>query len=198
MASISQSNDLLMRYGHPLYEVNPSLPSSLLTQLQQQPAAPRADENLAHGNTHTIQNEHLGDSGDRHRRSIQNSEAAPIDLSETQKLERDRFIKFYLDGIRQFVRLNQSGADLFEFVCEQLSGENARNKDTVCLTYVLASKWRPSLNRRTYSRGLANLLDREFIFRSMLNDIYFINVRFVFNGDLFVLARSYQSGHPNY
>lgn len=175
MASISQSNDLLMRYGHPLYEVNPSLTSSLLTQLQQQSADPNTDRDLTIGNTHPIQNEHLTDSGDRHR-----------------------FIKFYLDGIRQFVRLNQSGADLFEFVCEQLSSETDRNKDTVCLTYVLANKWRPDLNRRTYSRGLANLLDREFIFRSMLNDIYFINVRFVFNGDLFVLASSDRSSSPNY
>jgi hypothetical protein len=38
-------------------------------------------------------------------------------LVELQAVDSDRFVKFYLDGIRQYARLNQSGADLLEFVC---------------------------------------------------------------------------------
>ncbi len=162
MTSISQHDARLMRYGQPLYEVNPSLRSSLAIQSPQYQAATKAE-----------------------------------DPFESHESDSDRFVKFYIDGIRQFARLNQPGANLFEFVCEQLSNENTRDKDTVCLNYVLANKWRSDLNRRTYSRGLADLLDKKFLFRSMLNDIYFINVRFVSNGDLLVLVKSDRSSGTN-
>jgi hypothetical protein len=175
MTYISQNDDRLMRYGHPIYEVNPSLPNHLLLATSQSPSlATKIDRNWMSG-----------------------QEAIPVadnsfKTAETAELDSERFVKFYLDGIRQYAQLNQPGVNLFEFVYEQLSRQDAQNKDTICLNYVLANKWRPDLTRRSYSRGIAELLNKEFLFRSMVNDVYFINVQFVFNGDRSTLARFYQ------
>jgi hypothetical protein len=124
--------------------------------------------------------------------SIQVVGEIPSDMSISQKLDSEKFVKIYLEGIRQYSQLNRSGANLFEFVYEQLSSDHSQDKDTICLNYVLANKWKSNLTRRTYSRGIADLLDKEFLFRTIANDIYFINVSFMFNGDRLILAKSYQ------
>jgi hypothetical protein len=199
MTSTSQNDDRLMRYGHPIYEVNPSLQSSLAIQSQQQQSVTGTDDNLPIDDSQEmLKSGHLADRVERYHQFIQDPGAALTDLLASQELDSEQFVKFYLDGIRQYARLNQPGINLLEFVCQQVSSKNSYNKDTICLNYALANKWKPDLNRRTYSRGLADLLDKEFLFRSMLNDIYFINVRFVFNGDRVVLVKSYQSSITNY
>jgi hypothetical protein len=173
MTFVSQNDDRLMRYGHPLYEINPSLPSNLLAAIQNsRQLAIRVDENRVYSQKH---------------------DETITDLFGAQELDCEPFVKFYLGGIRQYAQLNQPGANLFEFVYEQLSRQDSQNKDTICLNYVLAHQWRPDLTRRSYSRGIAELLNKEFLFRAMVNDVYFINVSFVFNGDRSTLAQFYQT-----
>jgi hypothetical protein len=158
MTFVSQNGAQLMRYGHPLHKINPSVPINL------------AEQDL--------------------------SESLVANISD-QRFKHERFLKFYLEGIRQYNKLNKAGTDLFEFVHEELSDHTAQGKDKLCINYVLANQWNPDLNRRTYSRGIAELLDKEFLFRSMVNDIYFVNINFIFNGDRLALAKSYLSSTAN-
>jgi hypothetical protein len=60
------------------------------------------------------------------------------------------------------------------------------------LNYFVAQRWREDLTRRTYERGMKELLEKEFLFRSVSSDMYFVNIRYIFNGDRLVLAQSYQ------
>jgi hypothetical protein len=200
MTSISQNDDRLMRYGHPLYEVNPSLSSYLLVKLQHPQRRPKSvDDSLLstdrNGMKTSISPAHMVNE---ERKSIPASGEVTNDLFLNKELDREQFVKFYLDGIRQYAQLNKSGTNLFEFVYERLSRKDSQDKDTICLNYILANKWRSDLTRRTYSRGIADLLDKEFLFRSIVNDLYFINIHFMFNGDRLVLAKSYQSLSTNY
>jgi hypothetical protein len=39
---------------------------------------------------------------------------------------------------------------------------------------------------------MSELLEKGFLFRSMAADMYFVNVRFMFNGNRMVLVESYQ------
>jgi hypothetical protein len=184
MTSISCNDDRLMRYGHPVYEINPSLPYSLIVKRHSQQSLTTSNDNESSRNPGTSQQVNPAtDTVINYRKSLQVATAVTTDLLVTQEVDSERFVKIYLDGIRQYAQLNKSGTNLFEFIYEQLSSSDAQNQDTVCLNYLLAIKWKSDLNRRTYSRGIADLLDKEFIFRSIVNDIYFINVRFMFNGD---------------
>jgi hypothetical protein len=111
---------------------------------------------------------------------------------EEKEVDSQEFVKVYLDGIRQYGQLSKAGALLFEFVYREISGHKAKDKDTVTLNYPLALMWKPDLARATFFRGMKELLEKGFLYRSMGADNYFVNVRFMFNGDRMVLVKSYR------
>ncbi|HTW95743.1 MAG TPA: hypothetical protein VMD30_13155 [Tepidisphaeraceae bacterium] len=47
------------------------------------------------------------------------------------------------------------------------------------------------MNERTFRRGLRELLEREFLYRSTSDGVFFINIRFMFNGDRLAFVRTY-------
>lgn len=110
---------------------------------------------------------------------------------EEKEVDSEEFVKVYLDGVRKYGELKKAGALLFEFVYRELSGKNAKDKDTIILSYLLAKRWKPDLAERTYFRGMNELLGKDFLFRTLAADVYFVNVRFMFNGDRMVLGKAY-------
>ena len=53
-----------------------------------------------------------------------------------------------------------------------------------------------TLNERTFRRGLRELLEKEFLYRSTSDGVFFINIRFMFNGDRLAFVRTYHlKGH---
>jgi hypothetical protein len=109
-----------------------------------------------------------------------------------KEVDSEEFVKVYLDGVRKYGELKKAGALLFEFVYRELSGRNAKDKDTIMLSYLLARRWKPDLAERTYFRGMHELLAKDFLFRTLAADVYFVNVRFMFNGDRMVLGQAYR------
>jgi hypothetical protein len=47
------------------------------------------------------------------------------------------------------------------------------------------------MTERTYQRGMREMLEHMFLFRSTSADVYFVNVQFIFNGNRITLAKSY-------
>ena len=111
---------------------------------------------------------------------------------EEKVLDNEQFVKVYLDGIKKYGELSKAGAQLFEFVYREISGMSGKDKDTVVLNFFLAQRWKPDLTRRTYERGMNELLEKGFLFRSVGADMYFVNVRFMFNGDRMVVVKAYR------
>lgn len=114
-----------------------------------------------------------------------------------EEVDNERFVKIYLDGVKQHGQLTKAGALIFEFVFTQISGMTGKDRDTVMLNHYIAQKWKPNLSRASYYRGMNELLDRGFLFRSPAADVYFINVRFMFNGDRLTVVRSYRRKGSN-
>jgi hypothetical protein len=115
---------------------------------------------------------------------------------EEKEVDSEEFVKVYLDGVRKYGELKKAGALIFEFVYRELSGKEGKDKDTVMLNYLLAKRWKLDLTERTYFRGMNELLAKEFLYRTMAADAYFVNVRFMFNGDRLILAKSYRRRQP--
>ncbi len=111
---------------------------------------------------------------------------------EEKEIDSEQFVKVYLAGIRKYAELSKAGCQIFEFIYEQMSGYDAKDQDRIGINFFLIKQWRPSVLRRTYARGMKELLEKEFIFHSILADTYFINVRYIFNGDRIILAQSYK------
>ena len=110
---------------------------------------------------------------------------------EEIEVDEAQFIKVYLDGIKQHAQLGKAGVMLFEFVYREMSGAKSKDKDTLTLNYFLALKWKPDLTKRTYERGMSELLEKGFLFRSIVADVYFVNIRFMFNGSRQNIIKSY-------
>lgn len=170
---LKQTENVLTRYGKQIYRTNPSLDGSI-------PIRTKSSRSTLVGNAHKIATE----TGE----IVSNG---AINFIEEIEVDEEQFVKVYLDGIRQHTQLGKAGIMLFEFVYRVMSGANSKDKDTVDLNYLIAKDWKPDLARRTYDRGIAELLDKEFLFRSITADVYFVNIRFMFNGKRQNLIKSY-------
>lgn len=111
---------------------------------------------------------------------------------QEKEVDSEEFVKIYLAGIRKYGELSKAGATMFEYVYEAMSGAQSKDKDTFDVNLALAQLWRPDLGRAAYFKGMKELLDKEFIYRTLSSDKYFVNVRFMFNGDRMILVQSYR------
>ena len=170
----NKETEPLTRYGKPVYETNPSVTGRIPTRIVS--SAPQKG-----GTAYLL----ASDTGEVVGRGA-------FGFIEETEVDSEQFVKVYLAGIKQYAQLSKAGAMMFEYVYREISGRAGKDKDTVTLNYFLAKRADENLARRTYERGMTELLDKEFLYRSVAADVYFVNVRFMFNGDRMVLAKAYR------
>lgn len=104
---------------------------------------------------------------------------------EWEEVDKERFVKLYLAGLKQAAGLTKAGLAVFELVYKQVR-ENP-GKDTVPLDPLSSG-----MEERTYQRGLKELFIKEFLFRSTNPGLFFVNIRFMFNGDRLAFVKGYK------
>ena len=87
--------------------------------------------------------------------------------------------------MKQAAGLTKAGLAVFELVYKQVR-ENP-GKDTVPLDPLSSG-----MEERTYQRGLRELFAKEFLFRSTNPGLFFVNIRFMFNGDRLAFVKGYR------
>jgi hypothetical protein len=175
MAAVGQNEGAVVshRKGVPIYETNPSIPK-------------KGD----------ITRNRRRQIGDEHRGLVIADGSGEVlgpgtaIAYEWEEVDAERFVKLFLSGLKQASGLSKSGLTLFEVVYNQV--RQNPNVDEVKLSFYIASKVVKDLAERTYRRGLRELLDREFLFRSPAEGVFFINVRYMFNGDRLAFVKAYQ------
>jgi hypothetical protein len=108
---------------------------------------------------------------------------------EWEEVDKERFVELFLSGLKQASGLSKAGLTLFEVVYKQMRG--APNSDVVILNFYTASEHVQRLNERTYQRGLRELLEKEFLYRSPSDGVFFVNIRYMFNGDRLAFVKAY-------
>lgn len=159
--------------GVPVYEANPSIPGQ---------------SEIARGKRSQIGTDKRGLIVDEGNGEILGHGGAIV--YEWEEVDAERFVKLYLNGLKQAANLTKTGLTIFEIVYNQL--RDRPNVDTVLLSYYRCKQQVPDLAERTYQRGLRELLDREFLFRSPEDGIFFVNIRFMFNGDRLAFVKGYK------
>jgi hypothetical protein len=180
MEQKSQKDEVIISQGdgayrsYPIYKNNPSISDGV-------PIKMKKKEQYSFDNADMV----IPDTGEIIARGA-------FGFIEHREVDTEEFVKIYLAGIRQYGQLTKAGAKMFEYVYQEMSGHKGKDKDTIMISLRLAKEWYPRLTKPTYHRGLAELLDRNFIFRSYAStDMYFVNVRYMFNGDRIALAKVY-------
>lgn len=103
----------------------------------------------------------------------------------SEKVEGGQAVSLYPVGCKQVVGLSKAGLAVFEVVYNNL--RERPGADTVLL-----SSRTSNLEERTYQRGLRELLKKEFLFRSPYHGTFFVNIRFMFNGDRLAFVKGYR------
>jgi hypothetical protein len=104
-------------------------------------------------------------------------------------VDQGQFVKIYLAGIKSTAKLTKAGLQVFEIVYNQMR-DNPQT-DKIELNVYLTKKFGMEMSERTFHRGLRELLESEFIYRSPSKDVFFVNIMYMFNGNRITLAKSY-------
>ena len=108
---------------------------------------------------------------------------------EWEEVDAERFVKLFLSGLKQAADLSKPGLAVFEVVYNNL--RNKPNEDRVNLSFYGAKQVISDITDRTYQRGLKELLEKEFLFRSPFDGVFFVNIRYMFNGDRLAFVKAY-------
>jgi hypothetical protein len=104
-----------------------------------------------------------------------------------EEVDSTRFVKLFLEGIKQAAGLSKTGIQVFELVYHQMRANPG--SDEIKLNLYVAKDH--GMGDRSYHRGVRELLEKEFLYRSPSDGVFFVNIRFMFNGDRLAFVKSY-------
>lgn len=104
-----------------------------------------------------------------------------------EEVDSSRFVKLFLEGIKQAAGLSKTGMQVFELVYHQMRAKPG--SDEIKLNQYVAKDH--GMSDRSYQRGVRELLEKEFLYRSPSDGVFFVNIRFMFNGDRLAFVRTY-------
>lgn len=168
-----ENKSVKTKRGLPVYRTNPSVPDKgALPTRTKRITIPGGKETVIVNNS---TGEILGQGG--------------MGFWKDEEVDRGRFVKLFLDGIKQAAGLSKAGIQVFELVYNEV--RDNPGKDEIKLSYDAVRDRGLELSDRTYQRGIRELLEKEFLFRSMYEGTYFVNIRFMFNGDRLAFVKTY-------
>ena len=114
-----------------------------------------------------------------------------------EEVERNQFVKLYADGVSAILGLKSPGKKVFRLVFNQLYGIDGKDKTEIVLNYdMLSEDEQKLLSRRTFERGITELIKADFIAETYLATYYFINPNYIFNGNRMAVVKEYILKEP--
>jgi len=164
-------NQISMKRGFPIYRTNPSVPpSNGIPTRSRRFQVPGGKASVIVDNS-TGELKGIGGMG----------------FWWDEEVDTTRFVKTFLDGIKQAAGLSKTGIQVFELVYLQMRANPG--SDEIKLNQYVAKDH--GMSDRTYQRGVRELLEKEFLYRSPSDGVFFVNIRFMFNGDRLAFVKSY-------
>lgn len=108
----------------------------------------------------------------------------------TEEVDKTQFIKLYVNGVKAFKDLTNPGTRVFELL--YLEMQKSIGKDQVLLSYQSIDQAINKISKTTFHRGLAELIDKRFIAKTMAVGVYYVNPDFVWNGDRLAFVKDYR------
>jgi hypothetical protein len=159
--------DLPEKHGIPVYQTNPSVPSP---------------ETISKTRKAKVGQDKKGILFDDESGEILGRGAALI--YEWEEVDKERFIKLFLQGLKQIEGLSKQGMAVFDLVYHYILDNPGSDKVPLALSL-------SGMGKTTFYNGLRELLEKEFLFKSPWPGIYFVNIRYMFNGDRLAFVKAY-------
>lgn len=158
-----------------MYETNPFMSGTSIQSKTRKVTNKRGDMMLVSANTGEIQ--------------------APIaGFWEAQEVDSTKFIKLFVNGVKALAELTNAGTRVFELLYIEM--QSNIGKDQIYLSYSGLDKNLKTISRSTFSRGVAELIEKKFMAAMPAVGWYWINPDFIWNGDRLAFVKEFRRA-PN-
>lgn len=159
------------RRGVALYETNPFMPGTQVQTKTRRVTNKRGDMVLVSASTGEVQSQVAG-------------------FWESQEVDSTKFVKLFVNGVKALAELTNAGTRVFELLYIEI--QTNIGKDQIYLSYSGLDKNLKGISRSTFSRGLAELIEKRFIAAMPAVGMYWINPDFVWNGDRLAFVKEFR------
>ena len=104
-------------------------------------------------------------------------------------VDKTQFVKLYVDGVSAIEGLSSSGKKVFKIL--YLAIRDNKDTDTILMSFDIVDQDIVKISRTTYFKGMKELADKKFIAETMIQNYYFINPDYMFNGDRLTFMKTY-------
>lgn len=107
---------------------------------------------------------------------------------EAEEVDSTKFLKLFVNGVKALAELTNPGARVFELLYIEM--QNHIGKDQVYLSFTAMDE--KAISRRTFARGMAELIDKKFIAAMPAVGWYWVNPDYIWNGDRLAFVKEYR------
>lgn len=155
------------RYGQTVYASNPTIPNPGTISKKRRAQIGSAKKGMVFDDDN---GEILGHGG--------------AIMYEFEEVDKERFVKLYLAGLKSAVGMSKAGLEVFQMVYDQMRENKERD-------YVLLSVLSSGMGERAFHRGMKELIDRKFLFRAEVPGMFWVNIQYMFNGNRLAFVKAY-------
>lgn len=107
-------------------------------------------------------------------------------VGQSKKVDKEHFIKIYQSQLKVLFTLSSAGVKMFGYFMNSMAFH-----DRVLFDVSQAKEFTGYKSKERIFFGLSELLENEFIARTTIHNIYFVNPKIFFKGDRLVLYTEY-------
>lgn len=108
---------------------------------------------------------------------------------QSEEVDSTKFVKLFVNGVKALKELTQSGTKVFEVLYLEI--QKNIGVDLVYMSFNHINQNLTPMSESTYTRGMRELIQKEFIAASESQGLYWLNPSFVWNGDRLAFIKSY-------
>ena len=119
---------------------------------------------------------------------------APAGFWQHQEVDKTQFVKLYVNGVKAFKDLTGAGTKVFEVL--YLKVQESIGKDFLYLSFIEVDQQATQMSKATFMKGMKELIIKGFIAESMVQNKYYLNPDYMWNGDRLAFVKEYRKA-PN-
>lgn len=159
------------RRGVELFKENPFVSVAIVSQKTRRVTSKRGDMMLVNREDGEIQSSIAG-------------------FWQAEEVDSTKFIKLFVNGVKALAELTNAGTKVFEMLYIEM--QSNIGKDRVYLSYSGIDGLEKTFSRTTFSRGIAELIEKKFIAATPMVSWYWVNPDFIWNGDRLAFVKEYR------
>lgn len=120
---------------------------------------------------------------------------APAGFWQYQEVDKTQFVKLYINGVKAIADLSPAGTKVFALLYTEM--QKNVGKDKVYLSFSAMDKDEAGMSQATFTRGMKELIEKNFVAPTLSVGWYFINPDYMWNGDRLAFVKEYRLKKQN-